>query len=135
MAARTSTNAKAVVISLIRRLARAAAASGRWNVLRRKRFPNRWPCPAARVIAVAGLAAGFGNRFQTPASGFVQGSQSRSARALRAASSSASRAATLAACRERAASITSSIGVERSSCSSLAARETAAAATARLRAR
>ena len=63
------------------------------------------------------------------------GSQSRSARALRAASSSASRAATLAACWERASSMTASIGVERSSCSSLAARETAAAATARSRAR
>lgn len=58
-----------------------------------------------------------------------------SARALRAASSSASRAATLAACSSRAASMTSSIGPDRSSCSSLAARETAAAETARLRAR
>lgn len=61
--------------------------------------------------------------------------QSRSASTLRAASSSASRAATLAACCERASSITASIGVERSSCSSLAARETADAATATLRAR
>ena len=68
-------------------------------------------------------------------SGLANEPQSSSARALRAASSSASRAATLAACWERAASMTSSIGVERSSCSSLAARETAAAATARSRAR
>lgn len=60
---------------------------------------------------------------------------SSSARALRAASSSASRAATLAACWVRASSISSSIGAERSSCNSFAARETAAAATARFRAR
>ena len=58
-------------------------------------------------------------------------SHSNSASAFRAASSSASRAATLAACWERASSISSSIGAERSSCSSFAARETAAAATAR----
>lgn len=60
---------------------------------------------------------------------------SKSDKTFRAASSSASRAATLAACCDRASSITSSMGVERSSCSSLAARETAAAATATLRAR
>ena len=60
---------------------------------------------------------------------------SKSDKTFRAASSSASSAATLAACCERASSITSSMGVERSSCSSLAARETAAAATATLRAR
>src|SRR6476660_6850452 len=70
---------------------------------------------------------------QTRAGDLIQSSKSRSVRALRAACSSASRAATLAACWERASSITWSIGVERSSCSSLAARETAAAATARFR--
>ncbi len=64
-----------------------------------------------------------------------EGPHSSSARALRAASSSASRAATLAACWVRASSISSSIGAERSSCNSFAARETAAAATARFRAR
>src|SRR6476661_5531376 len=91
-------------------------------------------CELAENVLKSGRPAPTQQADQTQAGDLIQSSQSRSARALRAACSSASRAATLAACWERASSITSSIGVERSSCSSLAARETAAAATATLRA-
>lgn len=89
-------------------------------------------CRSTRHVppgASPGGSVGWGPAGDEPARGTCYSSSS--ARARRAASSSASRAATLAACCSRAASMTSSIGPDRSSCSSLAARETAAAATRR----